>query len=282
MSDAADAWDAADAASARAGVRVERLETLADLDGVATVVERTWGGQAFQREILRAFQHAGCVLLGARARGSTPDELVGFVFGFLGQRDGLHLHSHMLAVLEPWQARGVGFALKLAQRAAALDAGVLDMRWTFDPMLLRNARFNLVKLGTVGVRFLRDFYGAMQDEVNRGERSDRFEASWPLLSERVGSAVAGQGTAASDDGVVVLAAGGDPDAPTPVPGAGGPAERSLVAIPRDHMALRRRDRGLASAWREAAAEAFGACFDAGLVATGVTGGGLYVFEREAR
>src|SRR5262249_7464429 len=148
--------------------------------------------------------------------------------------DGLHLHSHMLAVLEPWQARGVGFALKLAQRAAALDAGVSDMRWTFDPMLLRNARFNLVKLGTVGTRLLRDFYGDREDELNRGERSDRFEVSWPLLAERVRSAVAGRRD--TDEGahaVVLLSTAGDPDAPTPVRGTDGPANRSLVAVPRD-------------------------------------------------
>jgi predicted GNAT superfamily acetyltransferase len=278
-----DAWDVASVAAVRGGVRIDPLVTLDDLDRVGPVIERTWGGQAFQREILRAFQHAGCVLLGAREQDTGDDApLVGFVFGFLGHQGGLHLHSHMLAVLEPWQAKGVGFALKVAQRAAAMDVGVHEMRWTFDPMILRNAWFNLGKLGTLATRLLRDFYGDMTDQVNRGERSDRFEVTWSLQSERVRAAAEGRPHGAADDGVVLLTADGDPAAPRPLLGETTPGPRSLVAVPRDHVALRRADRGLAAAWREAAAAAFQACFDAGLVATGVTPRGFYVFEREAR
>ena len=85
------------------------------------MVEAVWGAQELQPELVRAMQLAGCVLIGA-----TPvsgGELVGFVWGFAGWSGGPHLHSHMLATVPALQSRGVGFALKLAQRAGALDAG---------------------------------------------------------------------------------------------------------------------------------------------------------------
>src|SRR5205823_7392831 len=105
---------------------------------------------------------AGSGLLGARDGGA----LVGFVAGFLGVQEGLHAHSHMLGVVQDAQSRGVGYALKLAQRAACLDAGIDEVRWTYDPLVARNARFNLVKLGAVATRFLPGFYGEMTDRLN--------------------------------------------------------------------------------------------------------------------
>jgi len=279
----ADAWDLADAAARRAVVRIDPVRTLEDVDRLNPVIDHAWGGQVFQREILRAFQYAGCILLGAREHDAPQDaELVGFVFGFLGHDRGLHVHSHMLAVLSAWQAKGVGLALKVAQRAAALDLGIQDMRWTFDPMIRRNGWFNLMKLGTVATRFMRDFYGEMSDDVNRGERSDRFEVSWSLDSERVSRALEQGPRPADAAGVVLLSADGDPAAPRPVPTGAPPGQRALVAVPADHVALRRADPGLAAAWREAAAEAFRACFDAGLVATAVSPEGSYVFEPVGR
>ena len=116
-------------------------------------------------------QHAGCVLIGAADEGE--EDLVGFVLGFGGFSEGPHLHSHMLATLPERQSGGVGYALKLAQRAAALEAGLDEIRWTYDPLLARNAWFNLMKLGAAGKAFLPDFYGEMTDLLNAGDRSGR-------------------------------------------------------------------------------------------------------------
>jgi predicted GNAT superfamily acetyltransferase len=55
----------------------------------------------------------------------------------------------------------------------------------------------------------------------------------------------------------------------------------LIRIPREYHDLRERDRGLAQAWREATAEAFTACFEAGLVATGFTADSVYVLTEPA-
>ena len=189
---ATDAWAAATRAADAAGVRLGPLTALDDCDRVNRVVEAVWGAQELQRELVRAMQLAGCVLIGATADDS--DDLVGFVWGFAGWSDGPHLHSHMLATVPALQSRGVGFALKLAQRAAALDAGLDEIRWTYDPLLARNAWFNLMKLGAAGAAFLPEFYGEMTDQLNAGDRSDRFEVRWvPAVGpgDRGGRGVAG-------------------------------------------------------------------------------------------
>lgn len=132
------------------------------------------------REIIRALGFSGNLVWGAEADG----ELIGFALGWAGVDDeGLHVHSHMVATLPDRRHAGVGFALKLAQRAAALDRGIDVMRWTFDPMVARNAWFNLGKLGTLADHFFPDFYGEMTDPINAGDRSDRLVTRWMLRRE---------------------------------------------------------------------------------------------------
>jgi predicted GNAT superfamily acetyltransferase len=161
-----------------AGVEVRPLTTLGDAEDVVALERATWGeAQEVPREMIRALQGAGVPPLGAFDGG----EMVGFVLGFVGAGgDGLHLHSHMLAVAESHQARGIGRALKLAQRDWALARGIETMRWTFDPLVTRNAHFNLNVLGAVADRFHRHYYGDMTDRINRGERTDRLEVLWDL------------------------------------------------------------------------------------------------------
>jgi predicted GNAT superfamily acetyltransferase len=188
--------------------------------------------------------------------------MIGYVLGWLGDdaADGVHLHSHMLAVAPGLREGGVGYALKLAQRAAALDAGAKVVRWTFDPMQSRNAHFNVNKLGATADRFHRHFYGDMTDVLNRGERTDRLEARW-ALDERP---AARPGVAGEAREVLRNVEGrpertGDPDGAHP----GGFRVESV----RDYPALREGDRALASAWRDAVADALEDCFAAGLVVT---------------
>lgn len=238
------------------------------------VIETVWGEQILPRELIKAFQHAGSVLYGAEA----DEVLVGFVLGFAGLADGLHVHSHMLASVPGRQDRGVGYALKLAQRAHCLDHGIDEVRWTFDPLVARNARFNLAKLGAEAFRLLPDFYGAMSDRLNRGDRSDRFEVRWRLSSDRVERTLRGE-VRPPPSSRAVLEAGGDPAAPEPR-WTGTEAEPGVaVAIPPDQHALKAADPVLAGRWRDAAGEAFGRCFDKGLVASWFERGSGYVFER---
>jgi predicted GNAT superfamily acetyltransferase len=215
-----EAWDLARAAARGAGVELRPLPTVDDADRINDVIEATWGGQRIDREIVRALGESGNVPWGAFDR----DRLAGFVLGWAGvDAEGLHAHSHMLAAIPDRRHRGIGYALKLAQRAQALDQGITVIRWTVDPLLARNAWLNVGKLGAIVDRFERDYYGAMTDDLNAGERSDRFVVRWGL--ER---------------------------APGP---RGAPLDATEIAIPADLYELRERDPDRARRWRDEVASA---------------------------
>jgi len=270
------AWRLADEAADQANVHLAPLTELSDAERIRAVVDVVWGDQAPPRELLRAMQHAGSVLCGA----VVGEELVGFVWGFVGFEDGIHVHSHMLAVVPRLQVRGVGFALKLAQRAVCLDHGITEVRWTYDPLVARNARFNLVKLGATAVAVYREFYGDMDDRLNRDDRSDRFEVRWDLLSDRVEGALGG-GAVPPPSGDAILEAVGDPGLPEPKLTGAEPRPGATAAIPVDIHRLKAERPDLTRPWREASTEAFERCFDHGLVATWFDSGSGYVFERSS-
>jgi predicted GNAT superfamily acetyltransferase len=244
------AWAHARLAAESCGVDVRVLGG-ADVAAAQAVVHDAWGSrQVPQGILLQALSHAGNAAVAA-LRGERP---IGVAFGFLGWSGGLHMHSHMTAVARRERSRGVGLALKLWQRALCLDNGITEMRWTYDPLIARNAYFNLVKLGAGVQGFFPDFYGAMDDNVNSGDHSDRFEVSWQLASRRTRAALER----------------GERNAP----GAG-----EAVAVPVDFDALRRSDAAAARAVRLAARERFTTLFADGLRPDWGEGG--YVFTRAA-
>lgn len=267
------AWQAALKAAEAAGVSLAPIHGMAGAERVAAVVQALWGPGQLPPSLIRAFDHAGTVILGAE----EDDELVGFVLGFPGLDEGLHMHSHMLGVLSTWQSRGVGYALKLGQRAACLGRGIDEVRWTYDPLVARNGWFNVMKLGVVATRLLRGFYGQMDDEINRGDRSDRFEVRWRLESDRVHRALRGDSPEPAL-GPVVLDIEGEPEAPRPRETGATPTPGAVVRVPPGYHEMRRRDPDLGEAWREASARAFEACFRSGLVAGWIARDGRYVFE----
>ncbi len=202
----ADAEQAADAADARAGIRTRPAHP-DELDGVLARFEATWGaGRGPDRAMVQALDHAGNTVLVAvpaaepadavagphrhPSTGSGTGRPLGATLGFLGWSDGLHLHSHMNAVDPAARGRGVGVALKLRQRAVCLAHDVTEMRWTYDPLIRRNARMNLVRLGAEIMAFLPDFYGELGDAITGADRSDRFEVRWRLDSPRTARALA--------------------------------------------------------------------------------------------
>lgn len=264
------AWEEAHRAAASAAVELRPLGSVADSDRIARVVGETWGHeQSVPREMVRALAESGNVPYGAFA----GEDLVGFVLGWAGvdPAEGLHVHSHMLATVPDRRHRGVGFALKLAQRAQALDQGIAFVRWTFDPLVARNAYFNLHKLGAVIDRFERDFYGEMTDSLNRGDRSDRFVVRWDVRETPGPWAV----PFAGDPVVVRRATDGRPDVLRER--SGGAA---IVEIPTEHAALRVSDPELARTWRDAVATAAEACLARGLVgASFLRVRSAYVFGR---
>lgn len=278
MTSTSSVWAPGRAAAEEAGVVIRQLTQLEDAHRVDQVIAALWGEEAvLSAPLIRAFQHAGSVLYGAEAGGN----LVGFVFGFAGFDGGLHLHSHMLGVLPEWQEKGVGFALKLAQRAACLELGIDEVRWTFDPLIARNARFNLAKLGAVAARVLIDFYGDMPDRVNRGDRSDRFEMVWRLRSERVERALRRELEEPAMGKPLLEAAEAEAEMPRPRLADAKPSAGSTVRIPRDYLSVREKDAALAREWRETSAKAFSACFEHDLEAIWMTKDGRYVFGPRA-
>ena len=130
----------ADAADARAGIRT-RPARPDELAAVLARFEATWGeGRGPDRSMLQALEHAGNTVLVAAPQVRRIADALGATLGFLGWRGGLHLHSHMNAVDPAARGRGIGVALKLRQRAVCLAHGVDEMRWTYDPLIRRNAR----------------------------------------------------------------------------------------------------------------------------------------------
>jgi predicted GNAT superfamily acetyltransferase len=260
-----EAWELAHAAAAAAGVELRPMTSVEDADAIARVLVATWGPeQVVPREMSRALAESGNVPYGAFADGAP----IGYVLGWAGvdERDGLHVHSHMLAALPDRRHRGVGYALKLAQRAQALDQGIRIVRWTFDPLVARNGYFNLHKLGALIVRFERSFYGEMTDSLNRGDRSDRFVVRWDLERPPGPWRVAVSG----DPVVLRRDAAGRPEHAD-----GDRGDAAILEIPPDLAALRAAGADLAGAWRDAVATEAEACLRRGLV------GGAFVRERSA-
>ena len=256
MDEPGPAWGLARAAAGAANVTLRPLTSLGQFDDAIGVMVATWGAyQLPPREVIVALAHSGNMPLGAY----DGERLVGFVLGWAGvDEEGLHVHSHMLAALPERRHRGVGYALKLAQRAQALEQGIHLARWTFDPLIARNAWFNLGKLGAVADRFERAFYGDMADEINRGDRTDRLVVRWELDPDPAPRSV--------PEGLpTVLAADGDRDSPVPVQESAPSPVGAVIEVPREHPDLRRRDADLSSRWRDAVADALDACFGAGLI-----------------
>jgi predicted GNAT superfamily acetyltransferase len=123
---------------------------------------------------------------GGQVLGAFAGErMVGFTMalpGLHGTRS--YLHSHMTAVLPEFRDRGVGRGLKLFQRADAIERGIDLVEWTFDPLEIKNAHFNLMRLGAVVRRFLPNCYGVTGSPLHGGLPTDRLVAEWELRSER--------------------------------------------------------------------------------------------------
>ena len=121
------------------------------------------------------------------------DQPIGFALAFAAMHNGtIYLHSHMVGVLPGYQNRGVGRLLKCAQRDDAIARGINLIEWTFDPLQLRNAHFNLVRLGAVVRRHIANFYGRTSSPLHAGLPTDRLVAEWWIQSTRVADILSGK------------------------------------------------------------------------------------------
>ena len=253
---------------------IRPISDIVTLRRLEELQQRIWAGP--EREVVPAHQllaaaAAGGVVLGAFAPGG---DLVGFCYGFLGQRQGRPLfYSHMAGVIEEWRGRDVGFRLKQAQRREALARGLAWMVWTFDPLQSTNAYFNLHRLGAEARRYYVNYYGEMPDELNRGVESDRLEVDWFLRSPRVEGLMHAQARdkrqaepSQPTEAAVALAGSSDP-LPRPAdPVLDLDAPEVRVEIPPAFTPLRTADLGLAREWRATSREVFRAYFERGYAA----------------
>lgn len=285
----ADADEAAARAAKAAGVAVRPLESLAELSAVSSLFDEIWapdsGNSSMRIDLLRAMTKAGNYVSGAYDLASG--ELLGGCVGFFGPPSHAELHSHIAGVVPAGLGRSVGFALKVHQRAWCLRHGVRVIAWTYDPLIRRNAYFNLVKLGARPAEYLRNFYGAMDDAINGGTETDRMLVHWDLRSPAAVEASAGKPRPASFaversmGAVVALSADGSgrPVPGLPVAGGSG-ALRFLVGVPADIEAMRLADPGLAATWRTALRDVLAPLMAGGARVTGFDRSGWYVVSME--
>ncbi|MER6950985.1 GNAT family N-acetyltransferase [Nonomuraea sp. NPDC000554] len=210
-------------------------------------------------DLMCAFAHAGGYVGGA----FLDDELVGVAAGFRAADHSLH--SHVAGVTARARGRGVGRALKEHQRAWAAEHGLAAVSWTFDPLVRRNAFFNLARLGAQVGAYLPDFYGPLSDGINDGGPSDRLFVTWPIEA-------AAPPPVSDRDGVVVVDETG-----TVREAEGAPLLR--CATPADVESLRTADPAATQRWRAALESGLGGALDRGYRVTGFTRSGWYLLAR---
>ena len=206
----------ADSAETPPGIVIHPLETLDAVFAASSVLAQVWGGDhaGMPPNLLRAIAHSGNYAVGLY----EGERMVGASVAFFAAPAERSMHSHITGVLPGRQSKGLGRVLKQHQREWALARDVGHITWTFDPLVARNAHFNLRVLGTRVTEYLVNHYGPMDDGVNRGDETDRIMVSWALAAPPVPTP--------EDDRVV-----------------------AAVAVPRDIEAMRRDLPQDAAAWR---------------------------------
>ncbi len=168
---------------------VRKCQKLEEFHQCVDLQREIWGEADLEVEPATMFvvaAHSGGQVLGAFDGG----RLVGYTLAVVGLRNGVpYLHSHMTGVQADYRDRGVGRMLKLFQREEALGRGIRLIQWTFDPLELRNAHFNLNRLGVICRSYLPNLYGVTTSPLHHGMDTDRLLAEWHLDSKRVIAAI---------------------------------------------------------------------------------------------
>ena len=272
--------------SSSAPVTVRPLASLDEYRAAVALQFEAWGPgltDPTSATILKIGQKIGGVSAGAFAPDGT---LLGFVFGLTGVQQGALVHwSHMLAVRGDAQNLGIGRRLKEFQHDAVARLGVRMIYWTYDPLVARNAHLNFNVFGVRVSEYVRDMYGDMGSDLNRGIGTDRFVVAWPVDPAELDARRA-EITAARDDREFLAAPVINADAAGEVqraPAAAG-APKVRVRIPADIGVLQRDDLAAAARWRANTRAAFEHLLAAGYHAAGFVadaGAGVahYLFAR---
>jgi predicted GNAT superfamily acetyltransferase len=170
-------------------IQIRKLSTLPDFHRCVELQRLVWGESDLETTPYTMFVVAHQT--GGQVIGAFDRELmIGFTMAVVGLH-GLtpYLHSHMTAVLESHRNRKVGRLLKLFQREEALSRGIRLVEWTFDPLEVRNAHFNLNRLGAIVRTYIPNFYGVTTSPLHNNLPTDRLLAEWQLDSRRAIAAI---------------------------------------------------------------------------------------------
>jgi predicted GNAT superfamily acetyltransferase len=229
-------------------VQVRHLKTLTDQTHGRRIFDETWtmdSGTEITPNLLQAMIHSGAYLSGA----FIGEKCVGAAFAFPATTLELHLHSHMTAVLDNYRDQGIGYSLKIDQWHWAKKNNYKEITWTFDPLVARNAKLNLIKLGVDISAYYPNFYGDMPDALNAGDESDRIMASWKVVGEQP----------------VARNVVTNPD-----------ESDTLIKIPEDIVTIRSEDISENLKWRHKVREEFMRAFEKGGKVVGFSANNEYV------
>lgn len=166
----------------KANITTRKLETIEDMRLIQSLEKTVWGSESIPIHQTYTAVTNGGLMLGA----FDGEKIIGFSYSFTGFANGkMYLCSHMLGIHPDYQLMGIGKRLKEEQRKFAVDMGYDLITWTFDPLESRNAYLNLSKLSGICNIYLENWYGEMEDGLNKGLPSDRFKIEWWITSERV-------------------------------------------------------------------------------------------------
>jgi predicted GNAT superfamily acetyltransferase len=225
-------------------IEIRSLTAHSDFRDAVRLQKEIWGFEDVELLPLRLFVVANKI--GGEALGAFDGgRMIGFCLAIPGVKPGgkSYLHSHMLGVLPEYRDARVGRRLKLAQREAALERGVDLIEWTFDPLEIKNAFFNMERLGAIVRRYVPNQYGTTSSPLHGGLPTDRCIAEWWIASPRARAIVAGE------------------EFPR------NPVELR-VAIPADIAEIRTNDPKRAREIQQKASEQFQSAFDRGLAVIG--------------
>ena len=231
-------------------ISIRPLTSLPDQDLGRMIFDKTWAmdaGTEITPNLLQAMIHSGAYLSGA----FVDSNCVGAAFAFPATTGGLHLHSHMTAVLDSFRDKGIGHALKVDQYKWAKQNNYKEITWTFDPLVARNAKLNVLKLGVDISAYYPNFYGDMPDELNAGDESDRVMASLKVVG----------------------------DAPTPRTAISAPDKSAvLISIPSDIVSIRVQDIAENLRWRRSVRDEFVSVLARGGKVVGFSANNEYVVQ----
>ncbi|MGH9507882.1 MAG: nucleoside triphosphate pyrophosphohydrolase [Terriglobales bacterium] len=274
------AAESAPRSGARAELPIRALRSLAEFQACVALQRRVWGFDAADLVPVRMFVVAHKI--GGQVFGAFDGQtLAGYCLALPGDRNGhAYLHSHMLAVAPEYRDHGVGRGLKLRQREDGMARGFALMEWTFDPLEIKNAYFNLERLGAIARRYVPNQYGVTSSRLHAGLPTDRLVAEWWFTSRRVTRVLAAGAPGAST---------GEPRRrPEPPQAAAGDASAGAeaqvrVAVPAEITAWKHAGDPRAAQAQTRIREELTAAFAAGLAALSYErhpdGGGAYCLSR---